>query len=127
MVQHLSTEGGSAPPRHDRLKGDGTGYEPDESWERTRLLASTVEDHELLDPTLAPSRLLVRLFHEEGVRAYGGKPVEARCTCSRERLRRLLGQFDRAEVAGMADAAGTIETRCEFCSSAYRFAPDEIG
>ncbi len=126
MVQQLSPEGGTAPPEYDRLKGDGTGYEPDENWERTRMLASTVEDHELLDPTLSPSRLLVRLFHEEGVRAYGGKAVEARCTCSRERLRRLLGQFDRAEVAAMADAAGTIETRCEFCSSLYRFRPEEI-
>ena len=27
-----------------------------------------MEDHELLDPTLSPERLLYRLFHEEGVK-----------------------------------------------------------
>ena len=42
--------------------------EDDENWNRARHLAATVEDHELIDPTLSPERLLFRLFHEEGVR-----------------------------------------------------------
>jgi molecular chaperone Hsp33 len=125
MVQHLSPEGGSGPAQ-DRLKGDGTGYEPDESWERTRLLAETVEDHELIDPTLSPATLLMRLFHEDGVRAYGARPLEARCSCSHERLGRILRRFDKDEISGLATADGMIEARCEFCSAIYRYRPEEL-
>jgi molecular chaperone Hsp33 len=125
MVQHLSPEGGSASAG-DRLKGDGSGYEPDESWERTRLLAETVEDHELIDPTLPPASLLMRLFHEDGVRAYGARPVEARCSCSRERLGRLLRQLEKEGNGGLAASDGMIEARCEFCSTVYRYPPDEV-
>ncbi len=34
------------------------------------MLADTIEDHELIDPMLSAERLLVRLFHERGVRAF---------------------------------------------------------
>lgn len=125
MLQHLSPEGGTAPVQ-DRLKGDGTGYEIDDDWERTRILAETVMDHELIDPDLSAERLLLRLFHEEGVRAYGAKPVEARCGCSRERLAGIMARFDRAELDDMI-VDGKIEITCEFCSTRYRFARDELG
>jgi molecular chaperone Hsp33 len=127
MLQHSSPEGGTAPPLQDRLKGDGTGYEPDDNWERTRILAETVEDHELIDPSLSPERLLYRLFHEEGVRAYGAKAIAAHCGCSRERLAGIMSQFDVTELEGMADANGTIEVTCEFCSTRYGFRRDELG
>lgn len=125
MLQHLSPEGGT-PPAQDRLKGDGTGYELDDDWERTRILASTVEDHELIDPDLSAERLLIRLFHEEGVRAYGAKAVEARCGCSRERLGGIVAQFDEAEIDDMT-VEGQIELTCEFCSTRYRFERSELG
>lgn len=125
MLQHLSPEGGTGLPQ-DRLKGDGTGYEQDDDWERTRILAATVEDHELIDPDLSAERLLLRLFHEEGVRAYGAKPVEARCGCSRERLGKIMTQFGKAELDDMV-IDGMIELTCEYCSTKYRFSPDDLG
>lgn len=126
MLQHLSPEGGTAAPLQDRLKGDGTGYEPDDNWERTRILAATVEDHELIDPALSGERLLYRLFHEEGVRAYGAKAVEAYCGCSRERLGGIMSQFDAGELDGMAADTGSIEVTCEFCSAKYAFQREEL-
>ena len=44
MLQHLSAEGGDGRQERDRLRGDGLGFEPDDDWERTRILAATVED-----------------------------------------------------------------------------------
>ena len=40
----------------------------DEAWNEARALAETIEDHELVDPTLSSERLLFRLFHERGVK-----------------------------------------------------------
>lgn len=126
MIQHLARAGGgdaaaATPEDEEILLG-----EDDDDWERTRILASTVEDHELLDPTLPPDRLLYRLFHEEGVRAFPAAPIEAYCRCSRERVAAFLQSFGAKELRDMREPDGTITVTCEFCTKSYRFAPDEI-
>ncbi len=129
MVQNLAVAGGKGHEREREINEDeepGLLGEADDDWERTRLLASTVEDHELLDPTLAPERLLYRLFHEEGVRVMPRTPVEAYCHCSRERVEAFLRSFGGAELADMREPDGGISVTCEFCAATYRFAPGEI-
>jgi molecular chaperone Hsp33 len=127
MLQNLARAGGkpgasAADEDDERLLG-----EADDDWERTRLLAATVEDHELLDPTLPPERLLYRLFHEEGVRALPPAPVEAFCRCSREHVEAFLRSFGAADLADMREPDGGISVTCEFCTATYRFAPGELG
>ncbi len=94
MIQHLARSGGTEAAEEEVFEEDdeAIGVE-DDDWERTRILASTVEDHELLDPMLPPDRLLYRLFHEEGVRAFPAAPIEAYCRCSRERVEGFLRSF----------------------------------
>jgi molecular chaperone Hsp33 len=127
MLQNLAGAGGkpraSAANEADEQRLAG---EDDDDWERVRILAATVEDHELLDPTLSPERLLYRLFHEEGVRALPPAPVEAYCRCSRERVTAFLRTFGAEDLADMREADGGISVTCEFCSATYRFAPDEL-
>jgi molecular chaperone Hsp33 len=124
VIQHLTQEGGTASG--DRLKGDGTGYEYDDNWERTRLLAASVEDHELVDPLLTPERLLYRLFHEEGVRVFPAKPLEERCNCSRDRLGMLLQKFPDTDLVDMREVDGSIHAKCEFCTTTYKFSAEEL-
>mgnify|MGYP001412605885 CR=1 FL=1 len=126
LIQHLTEQGGSARPAVDRMRGDGSGWDLDDDWERTRLLAATVEDHELLDPLLTPERLLYRLFHEEGVRTFATRPLAVHCTCSRDRLGQLLQRFSVAELADMAEADGRIRATCEFCNTAYLYGAGEL-
>ncbi len=107
MVQHLA-----AAPAPD-------GEEPeDEGWVRARLLAETVEDHELLDPQVSAERLLYRIFHEDGVTVYPPTRLAAVCTCSRERVLGMLSGFNAEEQAEMAESGG-IKATCEFCSREY--------
>jgi molecular chaperone Hsp33 len=121
MIQNLATAGGRPGARlADPADAD------DDAWERTRILAATVEDHELLDPTLEPDRLLYRLFHEEGVRALPRTRVEAYCRCSRERVEAFLKSFGAADLADMREPDGSISVTCEFCAATYRFAPGDI-
>lgn len=128
LVQHLSPEGGKpagaemSDEEHDAsLEGDD-----DENWNRVRLLSETVEDHELLDPLLAPERLLYRLFHEEGVSVSPKVALVDECRCSRERLAGYLKGFGADELRDMREDDGAITVTCEFCSTKYRFEPDEI-
>ena len=100
--------------------------ERDEDWQRTRILAESVEDHEMLDPLLEPERLLYRLFHEEGVRVFEKKPLDVHCACSRDKVLELLTQFSDADVANMVTGDGTITVTCEYCNLDYSFNPDEV-
>lgn len=120
MVQHVTREGGL-----DELEADAETLvgEDDEDWNRVRILAGTVEDHELLDPTLAPERLLYRLFHEETVRAYRASRLEVYCKCSRERIENLLAQFAADDLSDMVED-GRIIVTCEFCNRRYEFDGD---
>ena len=95
--------------------------EHDDDWNRVQILAATVEDHELLDPTLAPERLLIRLFNEEGVRVSPVLQLEARCRCSHQRIGSFLDAFSAEEREGLREADGAITVKCEFCSKSYRF------
>jgi molecular chaperone Hsp33 len=108
-----------------KLPGEERAHDArdEEDWRRAEALASTVEDHELLDPTLPPDRLLYRLFHEERVRAFKAKPLMAHCQCSKERVTELLQSFSREEVEDMIED-GKIVVTCEFCGTSYEFPPE---
>jgi len=128
ILQHVPAAGGEPRPdetpeeRDARLHGD-----EDDDWVRVRLLASTVEDLELLDPALKPERLLLRLFHEEGVRVTPATPLKAECRCSRERIHGFLRGFSAQELADMREPDGGVTVTCEFCSTKYRFEPGDVG
>jgi molecular chaperone Hsp33 len=100
--------------------------EHDDDWNRVQILAATVEDHELLDPTLAPERLLIRLFHEEGVRVSPVVNLQAKCRCSRERIGSFLNGFSEEERETLRESDGAITVKCEFCSTSYRFERDDV-
>ena len=127
LIQKLPRAGGKRSVLSDEAHDASLEGEDDEDWNRTRHLAATVEDHEMLDPTLSPERLLYRLFHEEGVRVTPSTPVAAVCRCSRERIQLFLERFGPDELADMRETDGAITVTCEFCSRKYRFAADEIG
>ena len=115
LVQKLTREGGVARSK---------AFEED--WTRARLLAETVEDHELLDPMLPPDRLLYRLFHEERARVYRAIPLETYCSCSRARVEELLARFSPEDLADMV-VNGELWVTCEFCNARYNFDPSSFG
>ncbi|ODS00043.1 hypothetical protein AUC68_02625 [Methyloceanibacter methanicus] len=115
LVQKLTREGGIVSPKRF-----------EEDWTRAKSLAETVEDHELLDPTLAPERLLFRLFHEEQVRVYRAIPLTTYCSCSRERVGEMLERFSGEDLADMV-VDGKLWVSCEFCNARYDFDPADFG
>ncbi len=98
----------------------------DDAWVEAKALAATIEDHELVDPTLSSERLLYRLFHERGVKVFETQNVRAACRCSRERIANMLRSFTREERKDMVGDNGKIGVTCEFCSSYREFEPEEF-
>jgi molecular chaperone Hsp33 len=94
--------------------------EREDDWRRVAALIGSVKDAELLDPALAPSQLLYRLFHEEGVRLYRRRPLADRCRCSRERAANTLRMLERREL-DEARVDGAVVVTCQFCNRHERF------
>ncbi len=114
-------------PAGDMPEGRERSPEPedDDAWVEAQALIDTVEDHELTDPAIAAERLLYRLFHERGVRVFEPISLEENCSCSRERIDQVLRQLSPVEI-DEASASGSIEVRCEFCGTHYRFDPADF-
>lgn len=123
IIQHLPGSGAGAEGGLAAVNGNS---EQAESWAEARALTETVEAHELTDPLLAPQGLLLRLFHERGVRVFEPQELSETCTCSEEGSRKLLRRFSPEDRAEMVEPSGRITVTCHFCSTTYSFDPDDL-
>ncbi|WP_034991358.1 Hsp33 family molecular chaperone [Beijerinckia mobilis] len=119
---------GDIPEGYESAEGaaQGEDAQEDEAWSEAKILAGTIEDHELVDPTLSSERLLYRLFHERGVKVFAPQTVHDSCRCSREGIARMLRNFTPQERQDMIGDNGKIGVTCEFCSTFREFEPEEL-
>ena len=101
--------------------------EESENWQRTNFLLDTVEDLELVGPSVQPPELLVRLFHEETPRVFDAQPVQFGCTCSEEKVRQSLSIYSARDIAHMTNEAGKVTANCQFCGAHYEMDPETLG
>lgn len=97
----------------------------DNNWTEVKALTQTIESAELTDPQVGTERLLYRLFHEHGVRVFQPTPIVDHCSCSREKVENVLKNFSAEELDSSIEN-GEITVKCEFCSTIYRFNPEEF-
>ncbi|WBU63949.1 Hsp33 family molecular chaperone HslO [Paracoccus aerodenitrificans] len=98
-----------------------------EDWNRANHLLSTVEDMELIGPSLAPTDLLFRLFHEEDPRVFDPQRVEFGCSCDADRVRNTLSIYSQKDIAHMTTEQGVVTADCQFCGAHYEFDPNSLG
>ncbi|WP_299890624.1 Hsp33 family molecular chaperone HslO [uncultured Ruegeria sp.] len=131
MLQHMpkaspfvaSNEGeGEILSAEDLVDG-----EEGENWGRVNILLDTVEDLELIGPSIAPTDLLVRLFHEEQPRVYDAQSVQFGCTCSEDRVRQSLSIYSAKDIEKMTTPEGEVTADCQFCGSHYVLDPATVG
>lgn len=115
---------GDVPEGHPAREAGATME--DDAWIEAKSLVDTIQDHELIDPSVSSERLLFRLFHERGVRVFEPQELREACRCSRARVVDVLTRFPAEERRGMVAEDGSIRVTCEFCSRVYGFDPAEI-
>lgn len=98
-----------------------------ENWARANILLDTVDQIELIGPTVAPADLLLRLFHEEQPRVFDPQPVVFGCTCSKDRVRQSLSIYSAKDIAHMTTDDGIVTADCQFCGAHYKFDPKTLG
>ncbi len=102
-----------------------TGPEEADAWETAKVLLQSLTDRELLDPTLAATEVLRRLFHQSDLVVYDGADVRFACRCSRQRLEGVLAGLPPEDLEHAAKD-GTIEVTCDFCKTRYIFDINDI-
>ncbi|MBO6519172.1 MAG: Hsp33 family molecular chaperone HslO [Rhodospirillales bacterium] len=101
-----------------RLPMARDGEQEEENWRRAVILMSSITNKELLDPSLSATKILYRLYHEDGIRLYEQGALRHECRCSEDRVSRTLRAFPRSEIDEMAED-GLITVTCEFCRTDY--------
>jgi molecular chaperone Hsp33 len=91
------------------------------------MLLDTVEEIELVGPTVHPTDLLVRLYHEEAPRVFDPQAVDFGCTCSEDRVRRSLSIYSSKDIAQMTTDEGIVTADCQFCGAHYALDPATLG
>lgn len=118
LIQRLPREGernlGLADADADAHAGDS-----DDAFERIAHLATTLTPAELLG--LPVDAVLHRLFWQEPLRRLEVLRPHFACTCSRERVRRMLLGLGRAEVDAIVAERGAVQVSCEFCGAQHTF------
>ncbi len=107
---------------NDLLQDDAS-----ENWTRANTLLDTVEEIELIGPTLPPTELLIRLFHEENPIAYDAQPLRFGCTCSEDKVRQSMAIYSARDLEHMTKEDGTLTADCQFCGSHYVLDPKTLG
>lgn len=131
MLQHMPKASPFA------ASGEGSGEiltasdlvdgEEGENWDRVNILLDTVDDLELIGPSVAPTDLLVRLFHEEQPRVYDAQAVQFGCTCSEDRVRQSLSIYSAQDIETMTTDDGKVTADCQFCGAHYVLDPRTVG
>ena len=125
LVQRMPVkgEGNIAGGAVQRDEEDQIGR--NEDYNRIATLAASLTRDELL--TLDVETILRRLFWEEPLLRFGPQQGDGgprfHCSCSRERVGRMLNSLGVAEVDSILAEQGQIEVGCEFCGQQYRFDP----
>ena len=98
-----------------------------EAWSHVNILLDTAEDIELIGPSVQPTDLLVRLFHQDGPRVFQTQPVKFGCTCSADRVRQSLSIYSAKDIGHMTTDEGIVTADCQFCGAHYEFDPETLG
>jgi molecular chaperone Hsp33 len=133
MLQHMPAVGGAVAAEAGSGEGgllshiDILAGDEAENWNRANLLLDTVEEIELVGPTVSPTDLLVRLFHEELPRVFDATPVRFGCSCSADKVRSAMSIYSQSDIRTMTTAEGTVTADCQFCGAHYVFDPKTLG
>ncbi|NPD15412.1 Hsp33 family molecular chaperone HslO [Xinfangfangia sp. D13-10-4-6] len=132
MLQHMPQTGGIAASEGSGEGGllthaDILSGAPAEDWNRANHLLSTVEELELIGPSVTPTDLLVRLFHEEEPRVFDAQPVRFGCSCSEDKVRNTLSIYSQKDLAHMTTPEGIVTADCQFCGAHYQLDPATLG
>lgn len=113
MLQQMPQHGGAVSSK--AFDADG--------WDRLKVLINTVQTAEHL--ATDTDELAKRLFWEEDPDGLAERQAHFECTCSREKVGKMLVTLGQAELDDALSENPTVEIQCDFCNANYSFTRDD--
>jgi molecular chaperone Hsp33 len=95
-----------------------------DTWNRATALASTLQDNEML--SFSATELVDRLFWQEHLERFPVRTPRFACTCSRQRISRMLFALGRSELDSILEEMREVQVECDFCARPYNFGLSDI-
>lgn len=113
MLQQMPQHGGIVSSKE--FDADG--------WDRLKALVNTLQTQEHLSTDT--DELAKRLFWDEDPDGLAQRQAHFECTCSRDKVERMLVSLGQAELDDALTETPTVEIQCDFCNANYSFTRDE--
>jgi len=121
LIQRLPMQGDANLSGHGAHASAQDQMGHNEAYNHLAILARSLKREELL--TLDADTILRRLFWEQRMTRFAPLHPRFACTCSRERVGRMIQGLGQDEVEQILQERDTVEVACEFCGLQYQFDP----
>ena len=125
LIQEMPDIGGYEAGNVEKLSAHRFRDKPpvtalaDDDWQRLSMFLDTATDREIMDPALGLEDLLIRFFHEDGIRVYDKIMLYKDCRCSQEKIDGIGASLGAEELDDLKNENGDIVFTCEFCNKEF--------
>lgn len=80
----------------------------------------------MLDGGHSPEEMLSQVLEGMDIEITDILPARFACNCSKERIEKALISIGKSDIQEMIEDGETIEVKCHFCNTAYKFTVEEL-
>lgn len=95
-----------------------------EDWQIATQFIAIGSDQSLLQAY--PEQFLPEIFPESAVRLLAERSLYFSCSCSQEKVERMLISLGQEEAEATLASEGSILVTCEYCQEKYRFTEEQV-
>ena len=102
-------------------------FTPDDVIEKLEKRIAEIDSvTQMLDRGLSPEQILEEIVGDFGLEITDTIDTAFNCDCSKEKVSRAIATISRKDLDDIINDGESIEVKCQFCNSAYKFDIDEL-
>ena len=102
-------------------------FTPDEVIDKLEAKIAKIDSvTKMLERGLTPEQILDEILGEFGLEITDKIPTGFKCDCSKEKVSRAISTLSRKDLDDIIADGESIEVKCQFCNTAYKFEIEDI-
>ena len=102
-------------------------FTPDDVIDRLEKKITEIDSvTQMLEKGMTPEQILEEILGEVGIEITDTVETAFKCDCSKEKISRALATISKKDMDDIINDGESIEVKCQFCNTAYKFEVDEL-
>ena len=102
-------------------------FTPDEVVDKLEKKITEIDSvTNMLEKGMTPEQILEEILGEFGLDITDRMDAAFKCDCSKEKISRALATISKKDMDDIINDGESIEVKCQFCNTAYKFEVDEL-